>query len=298
MNWKPILQMLASVVLFTIANICVKVLGDLPTVQLVFMRSVVSLIVCTVYVLTLPSPFFGVNKKWLYVRGFVGMVALSLFFFTIQNIPLASATTIQYLSPVFTVLLAMLFLGEKVKKIQWLFLVISMVGIGLVKGFDPRVPIGFLFIGITSSFLAAVAYFATMKCRDTDHPATIVTYFHLLAVPIMGVIILPNWPSLTSGISLDFLPVWQSIGWREWALGIIIGLFSVAAQILMGFAIHNEDASVVTPIKYIGAIIALGIGFIYFDEVLEFWSVIGIMLVITGVTLNTIVKRKRPQVKP
>lgn len=297
MNWKPILQMLASVVLFTTANVCVKILGDLPTVQLVFMRSVVSLIICAVYVSTLSSPFFGVNKKWLYVRGFVGMVALSLFFFTIQNIPLASATTIQYLSPVFTVLLAMLFLGEKVKKIQWLFLGIAMLGIGLVKGFDPRVPIGFLFIGIASSFLAAVAYFATMKCRDTDHPATIVMYFHLLAVPIMGMIILPNWPSLIPGEDTAFLPFWQSIGWREWGLGVIIGVFSVAAQILMGFAIHAEDASVVTPIKYIGAIIALTIGFVYFDEVLGFWAIIGIMLVITGVTLNTIVKKRRPKLK-
>ena len=187
----------------------------------------------------------------------------------------------------------MLFLGEKVKKVQWLFLGIAMLGIGLVKGFDHRVPVGFLFIGIASSFLAAVAYFATMKCRDTDHPATIVMYFHLLAVPIMGSIILPNWPSILPGVATDFLPVWQTIGWREWGLGIVIGVFSVAAQILMGFAIHAEDASVVTPIKYIGAIIALTIGFMYFDEVLEFWSIIGIMLVIAGVTLNTIVKKKR-----
>ncbi|MGB1032511.1 MAG: EamA family transporter, partial [Flavobacteriales bacterium] len=114
--------MLASVFLFTAANVCVKELSHLPTVQLVFMRSLVSLAICASYVVTLKSPFLGVNKTWLYIRGFTGMIALSLFFYTIQHIPLASATTIQYLSPVFTVVLAMFFLGQKVRKIQWLFL--------------------------------------------------------------------------------------------------------------------------------------------------------------------------------
>ena len=51
----------------------------------------------------------------------MGMIALSGFFHTVQHIPLASATVIQYFSPVFTVLLALFFLKER-HKWQWLFL--------------------------------------------------------------------------------------------------------------------------------------------------------------------------------
>lgn len=286
--------MLASVFLFTTANVCVKEIGHLPTVQLVFIRSLVSLAICASYVATLKSPFLGVNKKWLYIRGFVGMVALSIFFYTIQHIPLASATTIQYLSPVFTVILAMLFLNQGVRPIRWLFLAIAIVGILLVKGFDPRVPVSFLLIGTLGAFLAAVAYFATMKCKHTDHPVTIVMYFHIIAVPVMGTILLPDWGELqvTAATSLDF-PSWTSIGLYEWGMGAVIGVFSVLAQILMAYSIHAEDASIVTPIKYIGAILALAIGFFYFDEALSGTSIFGIFLVIAGVTLNTLVKRKR-----
>ena len=296
MKWKPILFMLASVFLFTTANVCVKEIKYLPTVQLVFMRSLISLAICASYVVTLKSPFLGINKKWLYIRGLMGMVALSLFFYTIQHIPLASATTIQYLSPVFTVILAMLFLGQKVKTIQWLFLSIAIAGIIMVKGFDPRVPFSFLIIGVCSAFLAAVAYFATMKCKNTDHPVTIVMYFHLIAVPVMGIILLPEWGSvqLLNSAMLDF-PKWISIGWYEWGMGAVIGVFSVLAQILMAYAIHAEDASIVTPIKYFGAIIALAIGYFHFNESLSTTSIIGIMLVIAGVTLNTFVKRKSIQ---
>ena len=276
MKWGPIIQMFFSVVLFTLANVCVKELSFLPTTQLVFMRSLVSLVLCAIYVSRLKSPFFGVNKKWLLIRGFFGMIALSLFFFTIQNIPLASATTIQYLSPVFTVILAMLFLGQKVRKIQWLFLAIAMLGIVLVKGFDPRVSIAFLAIGTLSAFLAAVAYFATMKCKTTDHPVTIVMYFHLIATPVMGTVSIGSW---------------EAIGAYEWGLGIIIGVFSVLAQVLMAMAILREDAAIITPIKYIGAIFAVSIGYFYFNEALSPLSLLGIALVITGVTLNTLNKR-------
>lgn len=278
MKWGPIVQMFCSVVLFTLANVCVKELSFIPTTQLVFMRSLVSLTICAVYVWRLKSPFFGVNKKWLLIRGFFGMIALSLFFYTIQNIPLASATTIQYLSPVFTVILAMLFLKQRVKRIQWVYLGIAMLGIALVKGFDPRVSLGFLAIGTCSAFLAAVAYFATMKCKTTDHPVTIVMYFHLLATPIMGLVSIENWLPISS---------------YEWGLGIVIGVFSVIAQVLMAMAIHREDAAIITPIKYIGALLALSIGYFYFDEELSTVSLLGIFLVILGVTLNTLSKRSK-----
>ena len=100
--------MLMSVFLFTAANVLVKLISDLPTTQIVFLRSSISLLMCASFVLYKGFPFFGKNKKWLLIRGVFGMIALTLFFYTIQNIPLASATVIQYLSPVFTVILAII----------------------------------------------------------------------------------------------------------------------------------------------------------------------------------------------
>ena len=278
MRLDGVVLMLISVVLFTAANVMVKMIAVLPTTQIVFMRSLISLVMCAGFVIYKGFPFFGYNKKWLLIRGVFGMIALTLFFYTIQNIPLASATVIQYLSPVFTVLLAMFWLGQRVQKIQWLFLSIAIVGVVLVKGFDPQVPLKFLLIGSISAFLAAIAYFATMKCKDTDHPVAIVMYFHLLATPVMG------------GVSaIDWVP----ISGFQWILGLSVGVLSVLAQIAMAFAIHREDASVVTPYKYVGAILALAIGYFWFDERLEFLSIVGIFMVIAGVTLNTLARRYR-----
>lgn len=276
MRLDGILYMLASVVLFTTANAFVKLIGFLPTTQIVFLRSVISLVLCAAYVVYRGFPFFGVNKKWLLIRGVFGMMGLTLFFYTIQHIPLATATVIQYLSPLFTVVLAMFYLDQRVRKIQWVFIVLAFAGVVIFNGLDPDVPIGFVFIGALSAFFAAVAYLATVKCKATDHPVLIVMYFHLLATPIMG------------GISaLD----WTPISPKEWAIGLTVGVLSVFAQVAMAFAIHREDASVVTPFKYVGAILAWGVGFIWFDEHLGPLGMAGIVIVSTGVILNTLARR-------
>ena len=271
------MAMLSSVVLYTSANLCVKELSHLGTFQLVFLRSTVSLVLCVLYLQRAGIPLLGNNRKWLFVRGFVGMLGLSGFFHTVKHIPLASATVIQYFSPVFTVLLALLFLKERVHKGQWLFLGLALVGIVMVKGFDPRVSWEMWALGLSSACLAAVAYFATMKCRDTDHPVGVVVWFHMLAVPTMGVLSVGEW-----------VPMAES----DWGLALAIGVLSIAAQVLMTVALHNEDAGMVMPFKYLGAVLALAVGWWGYGEHMSTLSLAGMALVVASIVANTVLKAR------
>ena len=69
--------MLQSVVLYTTANLLVKALAFLPTQQLVFLRSAVSLGFCLMWLWKEGAPLLGHNRRWLLVRGLAGMVALT-----------------------------------------------------------------------------------------------------------------------------------------------------------------------------------------------------------------------------
>jgi drug/metabolite transporter (DMT)-like permease len=269
--------MLSSVVLYTSANLCVKELSHLGTFQLVFLRSAVSLILCVWYLKRAGIPLLGNNRTWLFVRGFVGMVALSGFFHTVKHIPLASATVIQYFSPVFTVLLALVFLKERVHKAQWGFLGLALVGIVMVKGFDPRVTWGMWGLGMTSACLAAVAYLATMKCRETDHPVGVVVWFHMLAVPIMGLL---SWGE------------WVPLAGSDWVLALAVGGLSIVAQVLMTVALHNEDAGMVMPFKYLGAVLALVVGWWGYGEHMSTLSLAGMALVVASIVANTGLKAR------
>ena len=269
--------MLSSVVLYTSANLCVKELSHLGTFQLVFLRSAVSLVLCVWYLKRARIPLLGNNRTWLFVRGFVGMVALSGFFHTVKHIPLASATVIQYFSPVFTVLLALVFLKERVHKAQWGFLGLALVGIVMVKGFDPRVTWGMWGLGMTSACLAAVAYLATMKCRETDHPVGVVVWFHMLAVPIMGLL---SWGE------------WVPLAGSDWVLALAVGGLSIVAQVLMTVALHNEDAGMVMPFKYLGAVLALVVGWWGYGEHMSTLSLAGMALVVASIVANTVLKTR------
>ena len=120
--------MIISSFAFSLMHLCVKAMPHLPAFELVFFRSLGSLMITFFYLNKEKTPIFGNNKKVLFARGAFGTIGLCLFFITLQNIPLAGAVTIQYLSPVFTTLFAIVLLGERVKKLQWVFFILPLQG--------------------------------------------------------------------------------------------------------------------------------------------------------------------------
>jgi len=276
LQYKGIFYILLSSLTYALVNFCVKFLHHIPTHEIVFFRSVISLTICIFWIRKLGIPFFGNNIKWLLVRGFAGMTALFMFFLTIKQMPLASATTIQYISPIFTVLLATQIMNEKVKPVQWLLFLIAFAGVLMIKGFDQRISYLYLGVGVVSAFISGIAYNGIMKCRTTDHPITVVMYFPLIATPIMG----------TACITID----WVMPQGFEWLLLLLLGILTQVAQIYMTKALHTDHSSTIMPFKYIGVIYALIIGFLFFDESLPALSFVGIGVVIAAVILNALVK--------
>src|SRR3989338_2200138 len=115
---KGILYIILSGLSFTVVNFFVKLLGNpdstilgqglqkYPAHELVLARSIVSFSISLFIIKQRKLPVFGVNKKWLLVRAIAGTIALTLFFYSIHYLPLAVASTVQYLAPIFTVLFA------------------------------------------------------------------------------------------------------------------------------------------------------------------------------------------------
>lgn len=198
--------------------------------------------------------------------------------------PLASATTIQYISPIFTILLATQMLGEKVRPIQWVFFALAFLGVLLIKGFDDRVSYLYLGIGVLSALISGLAYNAIMKCRHTDHPITVVLYFPLVAAPITGI------GCLTIG--------WVTPTGIEWVWLLLLGVFTQFAQYYMTKALHADHSSRIMPFKYFGVLYALGIGLFLFGEVLPYMSLAGIGLVLIGVIVNSFLKNPNKPLPP
>ncbi len=267
--------MLISVVGFSLMNLMVKSLSGLPATELVLFRSIVSLALSYAIIKKKKLPPLGVNKKFLLMRGVFGVTALTLYFYTLVRLPIGSASTIQYLSPIFTAFFAIYILKEPMRPIQWLFFLVSFLGIVFIKGFDPNITPALLLMGIGSAVFSGLAYNAIRKVKDTDHPAVVVFYFPLIATPVMAVWSFFDWVT----------PTWEQVG-----LMVLMGVFTQVAQIYMTKAYQASEVNKIAPLKYVGILFALGFDVFLFDVIYSPWVLLGIGLVILGVLLNILHK--------
>jgi drug/metabolite transporter (DMT)-like permease len=293
---KGILYIILSSLAFVIVNFFVKLLGGgpdqllfqglqkYPAHELVLARSIVSFSISLYIIKRKGYPVFGYNKKWLIVRGVAGMVALTIFFYTLHHLPLAIASTIQYLSPIFTVLLALIILKERIIKMQWLFIILSFIGVALIsfnnfflKNSILKIDYTWLLLGILSAAFSGLAYTAIVKLKGRETPINIVLYFPMIAIPVM-----------TFWCFFDFVMP-RGI---EWLILLIIGIFTQIAQILMTRALHEEKSSIVTPFQYLGAIYAALIGYFIYDEKVSLIVYLGILLILLGVISNTLIRKR------
>ena len=269
--------MIISSFAFSLMHLCVKALPHIPVFELVFFRSLISLLITFVFLKKKSIPVFGNNKKTLFSRGILGVTALTLFFITLQNIPLASAVTLQYLSPIFTAFFAIWILKEKMKSRQWFFFVLAFLGVFILKGFDisGQISYKFMTIGIVSACFSGLAYNCIRLLRKTEHPLVVVFYFPLVATPIMAVLSFFNWVK-PEGL--------------DWMYLLLLGIITQVAQIYMTKGIQSDSAGNIMTFKYIGVLFAFIYGYFFFGETYSFMSVLGIFILLSGVLLNILFK--------
>ncbi|WP_317175577.1 DMT family transporter [Pontibacter beigongshangensis] len=268
---KGVIYMLLSTLFFSLMNVCVKSLAHIPAAEVILFRSLVSLVMSYVMLRRAGVPVLGSNHKWLVARGAAGAIALLLFFNTLQNIPLATAATVQYLSPIFTAILGIFVVKERVRPWQWVFFLVSFAGILVINGVEVNVDGFYLWLGVFSSIFSGLAYVIIRKINTQEHPLVIMFYFPLVSIPVVGVYCLFSWVN--------------PVGW-DWALLLLVGVLTQLGQYYMTMSYQAEEISKVANLNYIGMIYALVLGYVLFDEQFSLLTYWGMALVLLGVILN------------
>ncbi|MBK7139197.1 MAG: EamA family transporter [Bacteroidetes bacterium] len=205
-------------------------------------------------------------------------IALITFFISVQKMPLATTAILSYTTPIFTTIIGVLFLGERVLKLQWACFLLSFIGIIVIKGFDSDISIFYFFLGIVSALSSAIVYNLISKVRANDHPLVIVFYFPLVGFPFMLIWTFFNWV-MPQGM--------------DWILILAIGLLTQLGQILMTKSLQIESLSRASSIQFLGIISSLLIGFFIFNESFTIMNILGIVLVASGVLSNIFISSKQ-----
>lgn len=264
-------HMLMSTFFFALMNVCIKQVGHIPEMEIVFVRCFVSMLLCFAVLWREGVDWKGSNRKLLLARGFFGTMALYTFFITLHKMPLGTAVTIQYISPVFTTIIAVFFLKEKVKPLQWLFFLLSFAGVLVIKGFDNRIALTTLLIGLTSALFSGFAYNMVRRLKEKEHYMVVVLHFQLLGV-------------VAGGIACLF--TWQTPSGRDWFYLIAIGVLTQLGQVNLTKALQGDKVANVSILNYLGVLYALLFGALLFGEHYTMLTFGGIALVLAGVLLN------------
>lgn len=274
---KAILFMLFSTLAFAIMNGVVKYLSEFSAFQLVFFRSIGSLIITMIYLNYKKISILG-NKRWLLIaRGVFGSISLLLFFLSLKYLPVGTAVTLRYLSPIFAAVFAVIWLRERIKPLQWLFFLIAFSGVFILKGYDENISLIGIGLVLLSALGMGLVFVVISKIGKQDHPIVIINYFMAIGVILGGLLSINNWV--------------QPVG-SEWLLLASLGVVGFIGQLFMTRSFQIASTSLVAPLKYLEVIFTVLIGATWFLEIYTLWSVLGIALVIIGLVLNILYKSR------
>ena len=258
--------MIISGLFFVIMHSAVKYLSkEVHIFEIAFFR-------CALVVFVLAPLIFQQGKsicitkqpKIQFLRISTNSVAMLCFFYGITSTPLAQLTTLGFTVPIFATILAVIFMGEKIRIRRTSALIIGFIGTIIVMSPDISIELGAMLI-IFSSFLWSVCLIFIKKLTQTDSAVTISLYFGIGMIP--------------ATFAMAF-PVLEMIDMRQFIILVFIAITGTLAQTIMNSALKKGDLALLLPFDFLRLIWSVLIGYALFAEEPQITLWIGGVLII------------------
>ena len=265
--------MLVAGALFATMGVFAKFLAPYFTgAELSLYRSLIAFITIGGFVLikrkSIMTPFWR-SHFW---RGVTGTISLIGYFYAITKLPLATAITLNYTSPIFLTILSTILLKEKFRPGLVFAILLGFVGVALLlrPTFDGQQAYAG-FIGLASGFFAACAYVNVKKLGEAGEPEWRVVFYFAVIGSVGSAI----FQALTEH---DFHPM----NGLNAAYLLALGLAATVAQLAMTRAYHSGNMLVVGAFAYSTIIFASIAGIVFFDEVLPPIAWLGMAIIVAS----------------
>ena len=272
-NIRAILLMTLSVGMLAALDGIVKIVANLGLhpFEIAFFRNVFGLIALI--------PFFmriGFNElktkrlKFHLTRGCIHSASMITWFWALTVIPLADATALSFMVPVFASIGAIFIMREPSQMSRWISIVIGFIGMIVIlrPGFADITLGTWLVVGGT--IFVATSKLMTKSLSRTDSPSTIVAYMSLTltVVSFALAVFVWTWPTL-----------------EMWLWFIALGGMGSIAHVIQAQAYKDGDVTLVEPATFLRLVWAALVGFLVFGEVPQIWSWIGGGIIMVGVLM-------------
>lgn len=274
-NQRGILAMVVGMAFFLANDTLVKLAGaDLPTGQLICLRG---LMACTLLLLMcahrgLLSQWRSLCERAVWVRGVFDGLSSITYLTALIHMPLADATAINLASPLFILVLAVIFLHERLMWLRTFAAVIGFVGVLLIvrpsgEGFN-----GYAALCVLGTLGHAIRDLLTRRI-SAQVPGLLITLATAASVTALSGL----W-SLTTP--------WVPVSTMAWVWLALASACLAGAYHLIILAMRHGDMGVIAPFRYSALLYALVLGYLIWGEIPDTWTWIGIgLLVGAGLTL-------------
>ena len=215
---------------------------------------------------TLQRPHLGLHLA----RTLGGWAGLTLMFASVAYIPLADATAISFINPVFGMIFAIPFLGERVGKWRWLAAGISLIGAMILLRPTPDSFQPAALLALAAAVILGAELNVIKKLTSRESPFSILFVNNAIGVGIAGVAVI--W-------------VWQAPMPTQWVLMATLGVAMAVAQTCFVNAMARADASFVAPFSYGTLIFAALYDVVFYDVIPDHVTLLGAAIIILGALL-------------
>ncbi len=308
---SPYVRMVLATLLFACMGVCVKLASaHFGTAAVVSARGLVGAVMMAAIAWGSQTQL-RTNVPLLHVkRGLAGVTALSLWFYCISHLPLATAVTLNYMSSVWMAVYVLL--GAMLASLRQGVnpgssgaskpggtsrldpkllgaIIVGFMGVALVL--RPTIGRDQIFaglLGVASGMLSALAYMQVTALGRAGEPEVRVVFYFSLMGTVLGALtwLIPGQPNPTPA---DLIPAWA------WASLIGVGAFATMAQLLMTQAYAQGSMLVNASLQYLGIVHASLFGILLFNEHLSLDGVLGMALIVGSGIVSTRLKSATPR---
>lgn len=290
---RPAARPIAGMVWMIVTGLCfvavtasVKMVGThVPAGQSAFLRYALGLVFLIPMLPAVRAAAIDRRTWGLFgIRGLCHSVAVILWFFSMSRIPIADVTALNYLNPIYVMLLAVVVLKERLG--PWRIGAVGVAFLGTLVIVRPgfrEIDIGHVAMLFTAVFMAA-SYFMAKVLSDRARPEVVV---FMLSV-VVPAILLPY-----------ALAVWVPIGWRELGWLALTAAFATAGHYTMTLAFTKAPLTVTQPVTFLQLIWATTLGVVVFGEAADVFVMLGGAMIIAAISVVTWREaRRKAQITP
>jgi drug/metabolite transporter (DMT)-like permease len=282
-----VLMIVGAVATFSIMDATIKtMLPRLPVPFLVWARWTFQVVAMVIWL----GPTLGLGMvktgrlRLQLLRGLLLISSSLCFFMALGALPLAEATAINYTTPVLVIVLAVLFLGERMTRPRIAFVAAGIVGMLLIvrPGAD-------LFRGASLLVLCSASFYAVFqiltRVMAREDPRVMLLYPALVGAGVMTV----AWPFFGSHLDLT---------WLDMAKLLMVGVLGTAGHFLLILAFQRAPASALTPFTYAHLVFATLVGWLVFGDFPDALTLVGMAVIGGSGLLLTWHERRRALMAP